>query len=428
MSLVVLFVVAMIGLGATFLTDMNLKIAENGRTNAIARYNAEAGLDTALVVLAKAYRDQEGHFPATKAELEAILPETNLYQLHAYELFSSDEGRVSVRGVLPNRNAEHLVEARFRGVAGPTELVTQTVTEMNPLFGVGFVANGTITFPGNSTLDLNVWSGNEIWFPGGRSHLGAGFWARAAGGGDCRIGRLRCQNDAESPNVTGPSFAALRTQIIEHAMERAGVSTMSALCSTNVAGSQSLNNQTNRVICLNSGATLTLTGTVSNLVVIGDHTTTVRLSANTVPGGDEGLGVTIVSRTVDLTDRNTTMQGQNTVVAMHDIEFNKGVTSVDNTARTLIATEGSILLNGNGGRDIYATFWAGGSFRINGTIGNFIGSVVADTEAQAITGNGGVSYARLPERIINPFIPTITITESAGVSYEDAGIRVLSRR
>jgi hypothetical protein len=203
-----------------------------------------------------------------------------------------------------------------------------------------------------------------------------------------------------------------------------GVATPAALCDTTITGNQTLSNQTNRIICLASGAQLTLTGTVSNLVVIGDATNTVVLRANTVPGGSEGMGVTLVSGTVDLTDQSTTMSGQNTIVARNNIDFRKGVLSADRTARTLLATEGDIRLNGNGGRDIFATFWAGGEFRINGTIGDFIGTVVAATSATAITGNGGVDHARLPDHLLNPFIPTIVTQQG----FTDAGIQVLSRR
>lgn len=418
-SLIVLFAVATLGVGATFLAQMNLRIAENTRSHVVARYHAETGLDTALVLLAREFRDQRGRFP-TLTELQTLFPGTADYQLASYQLFANNEATISIRGQVTARNAEHIAEARFRGVGTPTTLTTR----QDPLFGVGFVSNGSITFPGNSTLDLNVWSGREISFTGGRSRLGPGFWARAAGEGTCRIGGIRCQNDAEAPNVTSPNFTALREQVIAHHMALHAVDTLPALCGTTITVNRTLRDQTNRIICLASGARLTLTGTVSNLVVLGDATNTVVLQADTVPGGSEGMGVTIVSGTVDLDDKNTTMSGQNTVIAKHRIDFDKGVLSADNRARTLLATEGDIRLNGNGGRDIFATFWAGGEFRINGTIGDFIGTVVAATSATAITGNGGVDHARLPENIENPYIPIVVREEG----FTDAGIRVLSRR
>lgn len=417
-SLIVLFVVATLGVGASFLAQMNLSIAENTRTHVVARYHSETGLDTALVILAREFRNREGRFP-TPTEFRALFPGTADYQLVHYELFANDQGTISIRGQVTARNAEHIAEARFRGVGTPTDITTQ----QDPRFGVGFVSNGSIFFPGNSTLDLNVWSGDTIRFPGGRSRLGAGFWARTAGG-RCEIGHTRCTTGAEPPVVAGPNFTALREQVIQHHMALRGVTTPAALCDTTITGNQTLSNQNNRIVCFASGAQLTLTGTVSNLVVIGDATNTVVLRANTVPGGSEGMGVTLVSGTVDLTDQSTTMRGQNTIIARNDIEFNKGVFSADSKARTLLATEGNIRLNGNGGRDIFATFWAGGQFRVNGTIGDFIGTVVAATSAEAITGRGGVDRARLPEQLLNPFIPTIVTRQG----FTDAGILVLSRR
>lgn len=422
-SLIVLFVVATLGVGATFLAQMNLRIAENTRSQVMARYHAETGLDTALVILAREFRDRQGRFP-TLTEFQALFPGTPDYELVSYQLFANDEATISIRGQVTARNAEHVAEARFRGVGTPATITR----EQDPRFGVGFVSNGTIFFPGNSTLDLNVWSGNEINFTGGKSSLGAGFWARTAGG-HCEIGRTPCTTGAEPPRITGPNFAALREQVIAHHMALRRAATPAALCDTTITGNQTLSNQTNRIICLASGVRLILTGTVSNLVVIGDATNTVELQASTVPGGSEGMGVTIVSGTVNLDagdqGQNTpTMSGQNTIVARNDIHFQKGVLSADRTARTLLATEGNIHLNGSGRRDIFATFWAGGQFRINGKIGDFIGTVVAATSAEAITGKGGVDRARLPQQLLNPFIPTIVTQQG----FTDAGIRVLSRR
>jgi hypothetical protein len=433
-SLIVLFVVATLGVGASFLAQMNLSIAENTRTHVVARYHSETGLDTALVILAREFRNREGRFP-TPTEFRALFPGTADYQLVHYELFANDQGTISIRGQVTARNAEHVAEARFRGVGTPTDITTQ----QDPRFGVGFVSNGSITFPGNSALELNLWSGNEIDFTGGKSSLGAGFWARTSGG-HCEIGKIPCTTGADPPRVTGPNFAALREQVIAHYMALRGVATEEALYNETITQSQTLHNQTNRIIRLGSGVQLTLTGAVSNLVIIGDETNTVRLDADvnvrreeqgrgrdkkTVEScTDELMGVTIVSGTVNLESNSTAMCGQNTIIARNDIEFNKGVLSLDSNARTLLATEGNIRLNGNGGRDIFATFWAGGEFRVNGTIGDFIGTVVAATSATAITGKGGVDRARLPDHLLNPFIPTIVTRQG----FTDAGIQVLSRR
>jgi len=431
-SLAVLAVVAMVGVGSYFLANVNLRIASNTRSHVIARYNAESGLDHALIIAAREFRNSNGVLPAEDqfSTFFSGVPQVLGAQVVGYERYSDTEATVQVRGFGPN-GAEYVAEARFKGVATPSEVVTSN----NPLFGVGFVTNGTVKFPGNSTLDLNIWAGDSIDFPGGKSQLGSGFWARSAGGdgATCQIGKTRCQTDYDPPNVTAPDFTALRAEIITRYRALldpddlvADMPDLSDLCTMRISGSTSRANLTSAIVCLEPGAQLTLIGKVSNVVVIGDVSTTVLLKADTAPLDAEGkgLGVTIVSGKVDLSDKNTTMQGENTIVAKADIEFNKGVLSVDDSARTLIATEGNVLLNGNGGRDIYASFWTGGTYRINGTQGDFVGTVVAASGSIAITGKGGVDHARLPDSQLNPFIPTVTTV----VSYGDAGILVLSRR
>lgn len=437
-SLIILAVVAMVGVGAYFMSGMNLRIAGNTRSHVVARYNAETGVDTALVIAARAFRDNNGVFP-TPTEFADMFPQNAtgggdlVFQLepNGFKVFGDDEASVSVRGLGPN-GARYVAEARFRGVGTPVEVNTTT----NPLFGVGFVTNGGVEFPGNSTLDLNVWAGTSIKFPGGQSRLGKGYWARTAGptGTECTIGKTRCETNAEHPNVTAPDFTAQRQEVIATYRELHDPSDdvpdahdLSDICTERITSSNtSRANLTSAIVCLGPGVTLTLTGSVKNVVIIGDVSNTVRLLANTssLSADGTGLGVTIVAGTVDLSDKNSTMSGENTIIAKSDITFNKGVTSVDENARTLISTEGDILLNGNGGRDIYATFWTGGTYRINGTQGDFVGSVVSASGTIAITGNGGVDHARLPDHLINPFVPTVTTSES----FTDAGILVLSRR
>src|SRR5690554_2391877 len=73
-SLLVLLVLAIMGLGSIFLTQINLRIAENSRTGAIARFNAEAGLDSAFVVLAGAFRESTS-VPSDIDEFRTLFPD-----------------------------------------------------------------------------------------------------------------------------------------------------------------------------------------------------------------------------------------------------------------------------------------------------------------------------------------------------------------
>ena len=54
-SLFVLVALVGLSVGAFFLTNMNLRIAENTRAATIAQYNAHEGLDVALLILGREF-------------------------------------------------------------------------------------------------------------------------------------------------------------------------------------------------------------------------------------------------------------------------------------------------------------------------------------------------------------------------------------
>ncbi len=148
--LVVLVAVLVLGAGAMFLTQMNLNIASNVGTNAIAEANANAGLEVAFFQLERAFRlsstnPQSASFPATltlgSATGPGFSPEFNLVQ---YQRESTDVtvARVSVRGTGP-RNAEHVVAALVRMFPGQPEFP--------PGFGFGLASEGVINVNGNSS-------------------------------------------------------------------------------------------------------------------------------------------------------------------------------------------------------------------------------------------------------------------------------------
>ena len=115
-SLLVLVLLAGFGAGAFFLTNMNLRIAENTRTSAIAHYNAHEGLDVALLILAKEYYERgDGTWP-TFEELVARTPPGAEYEFIGFEL--DPVNATAQRGVpgpasdrLPHFRAAHLPSA-----------------------------------------------------------------------------------------------------------------------------------------------------------------------------------------------------------------------------------------------------------------------------------------------------------------------------
>lgn len=413
-SLVMLVVLSAMGLGAMFLTHMNLRITENSRTGTMARYNAEAGLDTAFVLLSNAFM-QDLELPASRAEFLTTFPYFNSsqYQLtnDGYTVFADGSVRLRVIGYGPN-NARHTAEALVQPQVEPVESPGGYT-----LFGEGFVAKDSITLNGNGSYDINFWSGGNISIHPGT--LVGGRTASAAGN-QCKMGKDSegtCSTHQPPPNVELPSFDGLRNQIIASVTED-NPSFSLANCDYRTG----YYSGSNAVICVPAGGSLTITGNVTNLVVIGDATTTVNIDARTGSTSEPLVrGIIVVSRTLSF-GSNAVFYGENTLVAKNDLSFGKNVISQDGTARTFIVTEGNFTLNGTGATSMYASFWVGGKFEINGTPNEFRGTVVAN---ETIIRNGGGSFHTIstPVALDNDFIPT-----DPNPVYIAAGIKVLSRR
>lgn len=412
-SLLVLLVLAIMGLGSIFLTQINLRIAENSRTGAIARFNAEAGLDSAFVVLAGAFRESTS-VPSDIDEFRTLFPDFEggsfaFANSNGYTVFPDGTVRLRIVGYGPNNaqyEAEALVEPQLQPVPGTTD---------RTIFGEGFVSKTGITLNGNGTYDINFWSGGNIDIHPGK--LMAGRVARAAGT-TCRTGgQGTCYTDQPEPDVPMPVFSTLRDEMIAKA-ERDFPGFSMATCEYRTGSFTG----SNRVICVPPGGSLTITGNVSNLIVIGDNSTTITIDAVTGSTTDDEVpGLTVASDRIQF-GGNAAFYGTNTIAARADINFGKNVISHDEVARTFIVTEGNFVLNGTGASDMFASFWVGGRFEVNGTPNRFRGTVVANS---TIIRNGGGSFHTIsdPNGLDNEFIPDDPIAEFTG-----AGLRILSRR
>lgn len=412
-SLLVLLVLSVLGLGSVFLTQMNLRIAENGRTSAIARYNAEAGLDSAFVVLAATFRDNLT-VPESLEEFREDFPsfETASYRFaptDGYTLFADGTVRIRMVGLGP-RNAEHEVEALVR-----PQLQPLPGGSGESIFGEGFVSKTGITLNGNGTYDINFWSGGGINIHPGK--LNAGRVARAAGS-ECRTGgEGECYTHQPQPEVPMPVFSTLRDDMIAKA-ERDFPGFSMEECEFRTGSFSG----SNAVICVPNGGTLTIVGDVSNLIVIGDVSTTVTLDARTGSATDDEVpGLTVASGRVTFGGA-AAFHGTNTIAAQSNMEFGSNIISHDEVARTFIVTEGSFTLVGTGATDMFASFWVGGQFEVRGTPDRFRGTVVANS---TIIRNGGGSFHTIsdPAGLDNELIPDDPLP-----AYTAAGIRVLSRR
>jgi len=419
-SLLVMLVISALAAGAVFLSNMNLRIAENTRSNAIARFNAESGMDQLYVVLASyVLNEGELHLPADISALNAYLADWDIahdWTVVTYERFDSvgrngaDRARVVVRGNGP-RNAAHQVEALVEAVISPAHSSSGYT-----LFGEGFVALQDIDISGTGTYNIPFWAGGNINL---RSATVVEGNSIVAAGGSCRWGAppRNCNGDGEPPDVPVPDFAALRDAVID-AQDEAQVEA----CLASPRGGGLITQADGPLVCLADGANVTVSGNVQGLVIIGNETTKVHIDARTGSTTDDGVpGIIVVSDEVTF-GSNAEFYGENTIVSRKSITFGKNVVSHDETARTFIVTEGNFTLQGTGATSIYASFWVGGNFVWNGTPDVFRGTIVAVGD---ITGNGCGSFCSIepPEELENSFIPVDPEDKAAGW-----GIWVLSRR
>ena len=424
-SLLVMVVVAALGAGAVFLTQMNLRIAENTRAQAIAKANAEGGLERAFVALATYVTENGTTLPSSVPDLTGVLADSPFwiddtgYALVPTTFVHSpgtggedgDMLRLAVRGTGP-RNALHEVEALVQAVERATRGGGGSMG-----LGDGFTAEGDIDLNGNGTYDINFLSGSNIDIAPGTLVVGR----TAVAEGSCRFGAppTRCgENSEEEVIVEAPVFSDVRDLIIENREER-GVD-MDACFAAPVT---SIPPNATGVYCLATGSNVTISGNVSGLTVIGDETTSVAITAQSGDPNDPNVpGLTVVSGTVTFPTSDSPFYGYNTIVAVNDIEFGKDVVSNDQTARSLFITEGNFRLNGTGATDIFASFWVGGDFRWNGTPDRFRGTILAKGR---ITGNGCGVFCNVapPDDLDFEVDPN-----AGGGSITSRGINVLSRR
>ena len=436
-SLLILLVLSGLGVGAAFLANVNLRVAENTATQAQARFNAQEGIDIAFLLLAREFREERalpsgGSAALDRAAFLNAFPgfETAAYELVGYQVFGPDPdvddsyetARVQVRGI-GARGAEHVAEALIEAVA---RIVPGG--EGYSVFEEGFVSNGDCDIAGRPQIGVNFHCGRDI-------DIRAGSFVDGAKGtavGECTGGGV-CESGGPAPEVPLPDFDSLRQEIIAYAEEEV----LGFDMDTCVAPTGATFSGSNAVLCLEPGQEITITGNVRDLIVIGDETTRVVLDAVAGDPNDTSVnGVTVVSGDIkfhtnldvpcdsedDLIWTNAEFHGTNTIVAKEEICFGQNVTSRDFYARTFIVTEDDFTLRGTGARDIIASFWVGGTFRYNGTPNTFKATVVANT---TIFGAGAGAFNTIvpPEGLENWLVP-----RDSSPSFVGAGIRVLGRR
>lgn len=143
-TLLIMAAIVALGVGTLFLSDMNLRIAGNSSAHAIARYNAESGLDAAIIQLTKEYGVAKRFptsltlpsSPASEIIYQAVSPSSQGYSTNTAR--TTAVVRISGRG--PN-NAQYVAEA-FMAVA------------INPAFLKGLASEGNIRVSGGGNAEF----------------------------------------------------------------------------------------------------------------------------------------------------------------------------------------------------------------------------------------------------------------------------------
>jgi hypothetical protein len=446
-SLLVLVALAVLGAGSFFLASANLRIAENTRTSTIAQYNAHQGLDIALQVVAREFYERgDGSWPSS-SELAARMPVSPDFEFKSLVLdpVNADGfrpgGSITVVGYGP-RNARYETGARFVGQLTPVQIPG----EADPLFGTGWVTDAHITINGNTSFYIPLWAGGNITANATRVLAGAGQFAHAGfvGGkpAQCKIfsggpsGQyVRCDSGQEPPNVPEFNFdeqlAALQA---ERPVCTATITTSGSVSASGyVAGS---------TICLGEGVTVTITGTATDLYILGPRSATVIFDAKSQPVGGDPTKVGVKIAVGRITPGNNfNLSGTNTLYAAESILFHSTGYAVTGTStdagvivRTLIGTEKGVHFKGNTAGQLSSVIWANGHVCKSGGGGlDFAGTILARgqgpvdlenpcTEGIYWNGGGGGKVASVE----SPDIPSSD--DDAEEIYAAAGIVVVARR
>jgi|GEM_PF-3153233 len=345
-ALVMVAVLMMLGAGAAFLSQMGLATASNVNKRAWVRYQAEAGIDAALVKLSDNYHN----WPCSATRV--VRSDGSYYWNYTVPTPSSPSMSYAVTiemltpafstSTLPTCTStgglNSMVPIRLRSttVSGTSEYVAELVvnktdpTGMDPIFGVGLVTSGNVSIPSGSVIATDVWAGGSIpiqgdtYFkyiappPAGATQAqidalenkGQPYIGRATTT-TCQIrtpatppatgsttSTSQCFQNQPPPPVPVPSFERLRAKVMSDAgvTQPGGPGTAYTGCGTPLITANTslpttawnntlLRDTTRKVICLAPGVTLTVPSGVilKNTYIIGDATTSIVMNGGTGP-------------------------------------------------------------------------------------------------------------------------------------------------
>lgn len=387
-SLLVLVLLAALGGGAYFLTNINLRIAENTRSSTIAHYNAHEGLDIALIALGREFFLRgDGTWPSV-TELRDRMPADSEFEILSLILDPANAegleefGLITVRGYGP-RGGRYETGARFKGEVTPIPIDG----EADPIFGTGWVTDAHISINGRTDFLIPLWAGQSLEASSTRVLASAGQFAHSgfigAQPANCTIhsqhSAVTCTSGQQPPRVPRFVFEERLAEMTDDAVA----------CTEVISSSTTINgnspNYRNTAICLAEGVTVTLTGTASGLTVLGPRTASLIIDGDSQPFGGEpdGIGIRAAVGTISMGSRSAyTLRGTNTLFTAASFNVSKLVAQQlpDGVVATLIGTERNVKIDG-GGPDqsgtLGAILWADGHVCKQGNGGlNFVGSML----------------------------------------------------
>jgi Tfp pilus assembly protein PilX len=413
-SIIVMVVILALGVGSMFLTQNNLKTAENVRSNAVAKSNAESGLDVAYELLRDYYATNK------KLPEQPVTFSDDTYAV-SYFPYNEEEGRMQSVGT-SSSGAEFISEAIFSVAAGKSSIPPELIK--------GLTSEGEVRVNGGASLyvDAGVHGNSGFWLGGDfrvceeRDALGLCTEFDPATiadadlpvslsnpNGSCRVRSTTCNaNNYLEPAISiGVNYLSRRNRAADLNGDgnfnpdnyRSSLDCATALTGTTgnamtgrkicASGAVTLQNAdlTDVTIITNGNITLNGTSTLNNVTLIS-------LNGTVIMGTSDNTNVRIFSQNAmtfsgsNKSPLSWTWNGENTIATASNITIN-GSGRHDNIINPIInedgsvniglaiIAEGNITFNGsNDERDYYTAFVSGGTFTQNGR-SRFFGSIAS---------------------------------------------------
>ena len=278
---------------------------------------------------------------------------------------------------------------------GTTEVVAQSVAEPSvegrisvtvvdsvlpsPVpWTYGLVTTGSFLVSGSSLIETHVWAGGEVDVRGASSIAdGVDVWA----GESCRVGSLTCLEGVEPPLLEPVDWDAVRDAVVDHYL--GGAETES--CDVTYVGAHTAADLADTVVCLEPGASLVVTGSVTGALVLGERSTSVVVHAAVNPSATHGrLGIAVVAGDVEVV-HGTSFAGVVTIVAAGDLVVSGAPDVGAGPVETVFVTESDVHVLSSPAHAA-AVIRANGRVTANGGAGSgaFSGAILA--------GDGGIEF------------------------------------